>query len=380
LDVHKLHEQRKIPAVISRKEQGGTVPKRNIIVIGGSMGSFEVFKTIAEKLPHDLEASVFIVWHVSPDVRGILPQILSRLGPLPAVEAQDCENILPGYIYVARPDHHLLIENSHVRVTRGPKENRFRPAIDPLFRSAAYAYGPRVIGVVSSGALDDGTSGLWEIKRRGGIAVVQDPFEAEMPSMPESAIHEVDVDHIVKSDEIAGLITRLSREEVDVHKEVHMQDETENKKTRDEIRIAAEASAFESSVFANGEMTPFTCPECNGVLARLRDGDRPRFRCHTGHAFSPDSLLAALTENIEESLWSAIRGVDESIMLLNHLGDHFAETNNGRLAAQCFKKANEAQSRNERIRQVVRDHELLTMDSVEQDAEDKPANRAADAR
>ena len=352
--------------------------KRNIVVLGGSTGSFEVFKLIASQLPRDLDAAIFIVWHMSPDVGGILPQVLRNHGQLNAVEARDGETITPGTIYVARPDHHLLIDGPIIRVARGPKENRFRPAVDPLFRSAAYSFGPRVIGVITSGALDDGTSGMWEIKQRGGLAIAQDPTDAEIPSMPESAIREVKVDHIVPTGDIARFITRLSQEEVDERTEVFMQDANENKKTENEIGIAAEADMARLKVFQQGELTPFTCPECSGVMARLRDGDRIRFRCHTGHAFSADSLLTSLTENIEESLWNAVRGVDESIMLLNHLGDHFAEENNGRLAAQFFQKAAEAAKRNERIRKVVLDHELLSTDSVEHQAETFPPN-ASDA-
>src|SRR5262245_7512145 len=217
--------------------QGGPMAKRNIVVLGGSSGSFEVFKTIANGLPADLDASIFIVWHMSPDIPGILSQVLTRVGPIEARQAKDREPIRMGRIYVARPDHHLVIDDSHLRVARGPKENRFRPAIDPLFRSAAYTYGPRVIGVITSGALDDGTSGLWAIKQRGGITIVQDPADAEIASMPESAIQEVDVDYIVPASKIAGLITRIVKQEVDAGEEVYMQDHAENEKTREEIRI-----------------------------------------------------------------------------------------------------------------------------------------------
>jgi two-component system chemotaxis response regulator CheB len=209
---------------------------------------------------------------------------------------------------------------------------------------------------------------MWEIKNRGGLTIAQDPSEAEISSMPENAIRTTKVDHIVRSREIAPLIVRLTQQEIDGD-EVFMQNDERNEQTHEEIRIAAEDNALYEGVFQRGELTPYTCPECSGVLAKLKDGDRIRFRCHTGHAFSADSLLASLTENIEASLWSAIRGVDESIMLLNHLGDHFAEVNNGRLAAQFFQKANDAAERNERIRRVVLDHELLTMDGVEQQAE-----------
>lgn len=341
------------------------MPKRNIFVIGGSTGSFEVFKTIASGLPRGLDAALFLVWHMSPTIRGVLPQVLGRAGPLDAIEPVDGEKVVMGRIYVARPDHHLLLENGHVRVTRGPKENRFRPAVDPLFRSAAYAYGSRVVGIVTSGALDDGTSGLWEIKRRGGLAIAQDPHDAEISSMPENAIRELDVDHIVRAADIARLIIKLSQEEVAEQTEEAMQNEEDNKRTEGEILIAAEDNALKTGVYQSGELTPFTCPECSGVLAKITDGGRMRFRCHTGHGFSADSLLSSLTENIEESLWSAIRGVDESIMLLNHIGDHFAEVNSGGLAAKFFQKATEARTRNELIRRAVLDHEMLTTESIE---------------
>ena len=333
--------------------------------MGGSSGSFEAFKTIAAGLPKDLDASIFIVWHMSPDVRGILSQVLNRLGPLTATEAIDGEKIETNHIYVARADHHLLLENSHVRVTRGPKENRFRPAVDPLFRSAAYAYGTRVIGIITSGALDDGTSGLWTIKQYGGLAVAQDPNDAEVPSMPENAIRDASVDHILPVSEIADLITRLSKEEAPEQKEADMQKGRDSERTRIEVEIAAEENALESGIMKYGQLTPFTCPECSGVLSRLTDGERARFRCHTGHAYSADSLLASLTENIEESLWNAMRGVDESIMLLNHIGDHFAEVNQGKLAAKFFRKAKDAERRKEDIRKAVLSHELLSIDGIE---------------
>ncbi|HEY2866747.1 MAG TPA: chemotaxis protein CheB, partial [Pyrinomonadaceae bacterium] len=253
--------------------------KRNIIVMGGSTGSFEVFKTIANGLPADLNASIFIVWHMSADIRGVLPAVLNRVGPLEAIEPRDGDLIETGKIYVARPDHHLLIDDSHIRITRGPKENRFRPAIDPLFRSAAYNYGPRVIGIITSGALDDGTSGIWTIKQRGGLTIAQDPADAEISSIPESAIQQVKIDHIVPASKMADLITRLVKEEVDETSGAFMQSQAENEKTKEEIRVAAEENSLPSGTFDLNELTPFTCPECSGVLARIKDGERVRFRC-----------------------------------------------------------------------------------------------------
>jgi two-component system chemotaxis response regulator CheB len=223
---------------------------KDIIVIGASAGGFEALKILVTGLPADLPASVFVVWHLAPEIReSVLAQVLQKNGNLPAAQAIDGEPIRKGHIYVAPPDYHLLVEPDRVRVTRGPKENRFRPAVDPLFRSAAYSYGSRVVGVVLSGALDDGTSGLWTIKFRGGTAIVQDPLDAEFPSMPKSALREVKADYVAPVEEIPGIITRLAREEAAAMPEI---DKQEDDKLKTEIRIAAEDNAYEQGIFKLG--------------------------------------------------------------------------------------------------------------------------------
>ncbi|MCD6062198.1 MAG: CheB methylesterase [Flavipsychrobacter sp.] len=341
---------------------------RNIIVIGASAGGFDAIKKIAATLPAGLDAAVFIVWHLSPDVRGVLPQVLNKMqSAWIATHAVDGEPIKHGRIYIAPPDRHMVLEHGRVRVTHGPKENRFRPAVDPLFRSAAAAYGARVIGVILSGALDDGTAGLWTVKHRGGLTVVQDPWDAEVPSMPENAIRAVAVDHIKPVDEISKLLGMLVNQPANRTVE---SGEYENGKTQTEINIAMEERGLDIDIFKFGEISPYTCPDCHGVLTALNEGGRIRFRCHTGHAFSVDSLLATLTENIEESLWTAVRGVQESVMLLNHMGDHFAEVNQPKLAAMYFKKAKEAEERIRLVRKAVVDHEQLSAEGIKQESEE----------
>ncbi len=336
---------------------------RNIIVIGASAGGFEAIKQLVRDLPGDLQAALFIVWHMSPDVRGVLPDVLNKQNTIPAAHAIDREPIAMNRIYVAPPDRHLLLEKGVVRITRGPRENRFRPAIDPLFRSAAYYYGPRVIGVILSGSLDDGTAGLWSIKNRGGIAVVQDPKDAEVPSMPENAIREVNIDYIVPLSGMAELLVRLSDEKVNTD------GQPDNERMEIEVNVAKQDKALQQHIMKLGNFSPYTCPECHGVLIALHEGGRTRYRCHTGHSFSADSLLASITENIEDSLWNAIRSIEESVMLLNHMGDHFAEHNETRLAAMYFKKAKEAHSRAEMVRNSVLQHEQLSTVGVQQQAE-----------
>ena len=339
--------------------------KRDIIVIGASAGGFEAIKTIVLDLPPDLSASVFIVWHMAADASGVLPGVLNRLETLPASYAADRDEIKPGKIYIAPPDHHLMLEEKQMRISRGPKENRFRPAIDPLFRSAALSHGQQVIGVILSGGLDDGSAGLWSIKESGGIAVVQDPLDAEVPSMPESALRLVDADHVVSVAEMGPLLHKLVREPLpDKSEKVIDNDEL----TDTEIRIAMKDKDINSNLLEFGPLTPYTCPDCHGVLASIKEGGRLRFRCHTGHAFSADSLLVAVTEGIEENLWNAVRNIKESITLLNHMGDHFAEMNDPKLAAMYFKKAKEAEKRADLVRQVVFSHEQLNADGIRSEA------------
>jgi two-component system chemotaxis response regulator CheB len=208
-----------------------------MVVVGASAGGMEALTALVSRVPHDLQASIFVVWHMAPDsLYSGLPRMLERVGPLTARLAEDRERIEAGRIYVAPPDHHLLLEAGYVRVAKGPKENRFRPAVDPLFRSAAYVYGARVIGVVLSGALDDGTSGLWTIKLRGGTTIVQDPGEALSTSMPLTALRSVEVDHCLPAADIGPLLARLTQEEAPIAPRLSMD---KHQRMNTEARIAA---------------------------------------------------------------------------------------------------------------------------------------------
>lgn len=328
--------------------------RRNIIVIGASSGGFEALKIIVKQLPANINASIFVVWHMSAEVRGILPTVFNKLNTIKTKHAEDKDLIHANQIYIAPPDHHLTIEGDYLRVTKGPKENRFRPAVDPLFRSAAYTFGNRVIGVVLSGALDDGSAGLWRIKANGGIAIVQDPKDAEVPSMPQNALNKVKVDHCVPVSAIADLLVKLSSEEIPPNTD-HLKDE----KTEIEIGIATGKNGLNKGSLNIGVLSPFTCPDCHGVVSKITDGDITRFRCHTGHAYSENSLMAALEEKIEESLYSALRSLDESILLFNHIGDHHAEDNLPKLAATCFTKARTNKLRSDLVRKAISNNAQL---------------------
>ena len=262
---------------------------QDIIVIGASSGGVEALRILAAGLPPDLPAAVFAVLHVGNNP-SILPEILARSGPLPALHPRDGAPIVNGNIYVAPPDRHLLIEPGCMRLSPGPKENRSRPAVNPLFRSAAAAYGARVTGVILTGALDDGAAGLAEIKRRGGIAIVQDPKTAFNPSMPANAVAQVDVDHIVPLDGIAPLLSTLAST---------ARSALETEKPMQEEPLVKTFSGL-------------TCPECRGPLTTERQGRIVEYRCRVGHAYAPLALAQEHQEAVERTLWATLVALEEA--------------------------------------------------------------------
>jgi two-component system chemotaxis response regulator CheB len=329
------------------------------IVIGASAGGLEPLRDVVAQLPADLPAPVFVVMHLPANHKSYLPYILSQTGPLPALHPADGTKIQAGVIYVALPDHHLLIDDSSVAVKRGPKENGFRPSIDALFRSAAYRYGSGAIGVVLSGALHDGTSGLWSIKRLGGIAIVQEPDQARYPSMPRSALEYVEADYQVPSTEIGPLLTQLTQEQSTQEGMVGKDMEEDIRRLAIETQVAAGVNLPEKTILELGPLTQFTCPECKGSLVRITEGGSFRFRCHTGHGFSADALVDGLMETLDRLVWQATRGFQEGFMLLEHLGRHMQENGGSAQADVFLAKARELNQKASRLQRIAIRHESL---------------------
>jgi two-component system chemotaxis response regulator CheB len=327
---------------------------KRIIAIGTSAGGLDALRTIVAALPADFAVAVCVVMHTSPETPSILPEILDRAGPLKVFHPRDRDRLKVGHVYVAPPDCHLLIEPGQVRVTRGPRENRFRPAIDPLFRSAAQVFGPGAIGVVLTGNLDDGTSGLDIIKRLGGVAVVQDPSDALYSSMPQSAIEHVAVDHVVPLAEIAPLLVNLTSADREPLPVGPVPDNVEI-----EVKIAKEHNPVDAGLERIGEPSPFACPECHGVLLQVEDANRIRFRCHTGHAYSANSLVAAVSETVEASLWNAIRSLEEAGLLLQTLAAHLTERHEEADTQRIIEQAHEARRHSNSIRELLNVREPL---------------------
>jgi len=318
----------------------------DIIVIGASVGGVEALSNLVSQFPEDLPATIFIVQHIIPTATGQLAQVLSRVGPLPATMAQDCESFESGHIYVAPPDHHLLVKQGYLRVTRGLRENRFRPAIDPLFRSAAVAYGTRVVGVVLTGLLNDGTSGLLAIKRCGGIAIVQDPTDALHPDMPLSALENVEVDYCVPVLKMGALLCRLSQEPATATPPIP--DEL-----RLEVDIVENPAVSTNGAVQLGEPAALSCPECGGPLWKLHDEKLNRYRCTIGHAFTTASLLEGQSEAIEYALWAAVRTMEERVRILMSLVHGRREHGQSRTADSFQTQAEELKKYAQQIRKIL---------------------------
>ncbi|HEX8427720.1 chemotaxis protein CheB [Hymenobacter sp.] len=343
------------------KKNTRSQPKRDIVVIGASSGGISALLELVKSLPADFPAPIFVVQHMAPYIHSVLPQLMSHVAQLPVKHPTDGEVVKPGTIYVAPPDHHLLVENDKVLVKRGPKENRFRPSVDALFRSAAYGYGPRVIGVVLTGYLDDGTSGLWCIQRLGGVTVVQDPQDATSPAMPTNALEFVTADHVVPLAGLAALLVQLTAQPAPAPPRVAKID---LERIEIELTIAKQDNAFELGIIDKGELTPFTCPDCHGALTKLIEGKLIRFRCHTGHAYTISALLSELSESVESMLYQSMRGLEESKMLLQSLGDYFAKEGQQQIAKTFFTKADQTGRQARIVHDSIFDHDIVSGDIV----------------
>jgi two-component system chemotaxis response regulator CheB len=285
----------------------------SIIVVGTSAGGLVTLDDLISQLPTDLAASVFIVQHMAPHNSGeALTRRLGRHKAFNAGLAKDGERFKQGRIYIAPPDHHLLLKRDKVLVRKGARENRNRPAIDPLFRSAAVAHGSRVIGVVLTGMLDDGTAGLIAIKKCGGVTVVQDPKDAAYSVMPQSALDNLDVDFCVPIAEMGQLLASLVTKP-------HGKTKPTPEDVRTEAEIAERVLSDVEQVDSLGSQVPYNCPNCGGVLWEMESSAAKRYRCHTGHSYTAPTLLASQSEKIEEMLWISLRMFEERKNLLKSM-------------------------------------------------------------
>jgi two-component system chemotaxis response regulator CheB len=325
---------------------------QRLVVIGASAGGLEALVQIFSALPRDFPAPICVALHVSADSPRLLSEILMRAGPLPARYAEDRQKLAPGHAYIALPDHHLIVEGEYLRLTRGPRENGFRPAIDPLFRSAALSQGRAVIGVLLSGLgmeraglPDDGSLGLFEIKRGGGVAIVQAPDDARAPGMPLAALRSVAVDHVISAAEVSAVIQELV-EEWDGQEEGAVADV---KRPEDPAKHGTSLLRRRESL---GAPTFFTCPDCGGTLWQNSQGEITSFHCHLGHRYTSGALLRTQQSSVESALWGALRLLEESAATHRLLAQE-ARGPGPELAESYEREAAEFERRADAIRAIL---------------------------
>ena len=312
--------------------QASGAPERDIILVGGSAGAIEALQQMLKALPSEFPASLFVVVHTAADGPGLLPRVLACAARRNATHPVHGEPIRSGHIYVAPPDHHLTLgPDDVIHLRRGPRENGVRPAIDPLFRSAAArGYGSRTIAVVLSGYLDDGSAGLFAVRRRAGLAIVQEPTDALVEDMPLHALQYAGADYVLPATEIGAKLVELVR---------HAGKVVPMKKKKEPGRSGAPAGAVpaENDMPPNsfvayrdeGEGTPsvFACPECHGVLWEITGGGSVRYRCRTGHAYSGATLDEELSHAAESALWAAMRALEEKAAMSRRMANAAAGPN-----------------------------------------------------
>ena len=320
----------------------------DVVVIGASAGGVGSLQRLVEHVPAEFPPAILIALHLPDGIRSMLPEILARAGNLPAAHATHGARIQGGRIYIAPSGFHLTVQAGRMNVTRGAREHGHRPAIDPLFRSAALAYGPRAIGVVLSGLLYDGTVGLREIKRAGGLAIVQDPRDTEFPSMPQSALNHVKVDYCVPATQIGTLLQQVVMARS--RSETEMSTDDEDKVASEELR---ELTMHRDERQHPGEPSPYSCPECGGVLWELKDGELLRFRCRVGHAYTNETLTTEQAQMVEHALWSALRGLEEQAAVRRRMAERAMSQGLTSLAERYQARARELERQAQQVRNLV---------------------------
>lgn len=282
------------------------MPKRDIVVVGASAGGVQALQELVQLLPADYPGTIFIVLHTGPG--SVMAELLSRAGKIKALPAEDNARYEPNRIYVAPPNRHLLINNGVMKLDPGPRENGSRPSIDPLFRSAARTHRERVVGIILTGTLDDGSAGLFAVKVRGGTAIVQDPAEATSSEMPLNALRFVQADYCVRLAEISPLLVELASTEI-------ASSETDGESMTESHNDMVDPPGLMKSPPPNEAQIAVVCPECGGALYEQKDGQMAHFICHVGHSFSPETLSETHKEVLERALWGAMRTLNERVVM-----------------------------------------------------------------
>lgn len=368
-------------------------PQHNLVVVGASAGGVETLRRVVADLPGDLDATVCVVLHLAPSSPSALPRILERSGRLPCRAARDGEPLEPSQILVAPPDRHLVIEDGHVRLTVGPRENGHRPAIDALFRSAAAERGGQVIGVILSGTRDDGSVGLAFIKANGGRAIVQDPKEAIYAGMPRSALASVAADAVVPSDRVgATVVAMVNGDKLPPGGEPPEEELSEGElppvggPTEGELPPVGgpteptPAAAVPRQGSARG-ITALTtiCPECGGVLSEQHQAGVVQWECRVGHRYSADSLLNAQAEDVEGAMWAAVRALEDRRLLLERMGTRFESRGQEISARSVRRRADDAARQAQMVREALASAALTSLREMGENGQERDLESLEDS-
>ena len=340
---------------------------RDLVVIGGSAGALEALGRLMDSVPGSIRAALLIAIHRSAELPGGMPSVLARHTPLPVTYAVDGEMFRLGHVYVAPPDHHLLVSADRLRVTRGPREHGLRPAVDPLFRTAARAHGPRTVGVILSGVLDDGIEGLALVKRHGGMAIVQRPEDAAHDAMPAGALARIDVDHVLPADDVGLLLARIAIEPV-----------LPVLLTRPRRDVTEGGDCALRGEPLPGALQPFVCPECGGALWQSVVAGTAHLQCHVGHGFTMRTLLALQDGKLEQALWAALRTLEEHAALRRRLASRARAGALTATAEAYEREAERSEQRGDTLRGILVEPDSVSSSRAEWDAAVSvpPANEA----
>jgi len=314
-----------------------------LITIGSSAGGIEALRRVLSELPARFPGSIFVAQHLGRRGPSQLRAVLGAAATIPVVAPEARQRIERGTIYVPQADHHLVVEHDFVGLSRGPMQNRQRPSADVLFRSAALAYGPRVVGVVLTGMLSDGAAGLLAIKSQGGLAVVQDPADAAFSGMPSSALRYVEPDHCLPLAKVAPLLVQLVRQVVGDRGETDAQ-----------LEAAHSADIGQrTGPPPDGQPSPFTCPECHGVLWTTKSDALPRFRCRVGHGYSIENLSLDQDLATEDALWAAARSLEERAELARNMAEQWRARGAEALVRELDDKAARSEAHASKLRELI---------------------------
>jgi two-component system, chemotaxis family, protein-glutamate methylesterase/glutaminase len=330
---------------------------RDIVAIGTSAGGVAALLYLVKQFPSDFPAAVLITIHVPSDFRSGLDEVLTRAGPLPASFGSDGDPLKPGRIYLAPPDRHLIAEGDQLALGTGPPENWARPAIDPMLRSVAVCCGPRAIGLVLTGTLCDGASGLHSISHCGGIAVVQDPTEAAFAEMPLRALNQGDPHYVVSLSEIPSLLANLVHQPAGDPMPIP-------ERLKFEVKVARGAGSSIEELEQIGRRSVLSCPQCGGVMWEIEDGDLLRYRCHVGHALSSEAMSTGISDKVREALYVALRALDEQAALADKLHERASDQGRNLTADRWIQRKEEADRQREVIQTAINHADEIVFQSI----------------